>query len=73
MAILDSRWIDVVAAVVGGLVFGSGVGRLAMGFTVGAAVWTLIGLVLLWWAFADRRRARRQTQDDPPDRSRVIE
>ena len=56
-------WLDIVAAVIGGLMLGNGFVRLVTGFTIMAAVWTALGIVLLWWALSDRswRRDRAET------------
>jgi hypothetical protein len=70
---LRSPWIDVVAAVVGGLVFGIGIGQLVFGFTVGAAAWTVIGVIILWWSLSDRRRFRRGTPESEADGSHTVE
>ncbi len=73
MSLLRSPWIDVVAAVIGGLIFGTGVGNLIFGFTLGAALLTVIGLIILWWSFSDRRKFRRGTPESEVDGSRTIE
>ncbi len=73
MSLLRSPWINVVAAVVGGLIFGSGVGQLIFGFTIGAAVLTVIGLLILWWAFSDRRKYRPGTPESEVNGSHTIE
>jgi len=59
-----SEWVDVAAAVVGGLMLGNGFVRLVTGLTVMAAVWTALGIILLWWALSDRSW-RRDTANTP--------
>jgi hypothetical protein len=73
MSRIDSPWISVVAAIVGGIAFGWGMGRLVSGITLAAAVWTLIGVLMLWWAFADHRKWRRGTPESEADGSHTIE
>lgn len=73
MGKLDSPWIDVVAGVMGGLILGSGIAWLARYGTPGAAVWTLVGGILLWWAFSDRRKYRRGTPESEVNGSHTIE
>ena len=70
---LASPWINVVAAVAGGLAFGYGVGTLPRGFSVVSAVWTLVGIILLWWAIVDRQKQRRDTPESEADGSHTIE
>jgi hypothetical protein len=70
---LRSPWFDVVAGVVGGLVLGSGIGWMARGFTMGAAIWTLLGMIILWWAFSDRRKYRRGTPESEVNGRHTIE
>ena len=70
---LSSPWIDVVAAVVGGLLLGLGGGRLLGGIDPGGLVLTLIGVILLWWALSDRRKMRRGTPESEHDGSHTIE
>lgn len=71
--LLDSPWLAVVVAVIGGVTFGYGIGAIVRGPTVAAAVWTGVGLVLLWWALIDRRKARRGTPESEADGSRTVE
>lgn len=70
---LRSSWIDVAAAIVGGIVLGSGLVRMVVSPGIAAAVWTVIGVLLLWWALSDRRRERRDGAGGEPDGSRTIE
>lgn len=71
--ILTSPWIDVVAAVLGGLLLGLGVGRLLGGVTLGSLVMALLGVILLWWSLSDRRKMRRGTPESEFDGSHTIE
>jgi ABC-type glucose/galactose transport system permease subunit len=73
VGLLDSPAINVAAAVIGGVAFGWGVGQLVGGITIGAAVWAVVGLVLLWWAFIDRRKWRHGTPESERDGSHTIE
>lgn len=70
---LRSPWINVVASVVGGLILGTGIGQLIFGFSIGAAVWTVIGLIILWWSLSDRQKFTRGTPESEVDGSRTIE
>ena len=58
MAPIRSSWIEVAAAVFGGVVLGIGVGNLIVGRGLAGVVWAVIGAVILWWALAERRRGR---------------
>jgi phage shock protein PspC (stress-responsive transcriptional regulator) len=69
----DSQWINVVAGVAGGIAFGWGIGQLVAGVTVAASAWVIIGLIVLWWAFVDRRKARRGTPESEMDGTHTIE
>lgn len=71
--LLASPWIDVVAAIVGGLSLGLGLGRLATGSVAFGALLALAGVVLLWWALSDARKAQRGTPEDERDGSHTIE
>ena len=73
MISLQSPWVNVLAAIAGGIALGIGIGRMVVGFTVGAGVWTVIGLIVLWWALSDRRKFRRGTPESEVDGSRTVE
>lgn len=70
---LRSPWINVIASVIGGLVFGTGLGLLIFGFSLAAAAWTLIGVIILWWALSDRQKYTRGTPESEVDGSHTIE
>ena len=70
---LTSPWINVVAAVAGGLLLGFGIGRFAHEPTIAAGLATVFGLILLWWAVSDRRKLRRGTPESEADGSHTIE
>ena len=70
---LSSPVINVIAAIVGGLTLGFGIGRFAHDPSVPAAVATVLGLILLWWAISDRRKLRRGTPESEADGSHTIE
>lgn len=55
---LASPIINVLGAVVGGLLLGFGVGRFAHSPSLADGVMAVFGLILLWWSISDRRKAR---------------
>jgi len=68
-----SPWINVAAATVGGLSLGVGIGRLLFGITLVACAWTVLGVVLLWWSFSDRQKARPGTPESERNGSHTVE
>lgn len=69
-----SPWIAVAVAVVGGIALGLGLGRLlSRTYSLGALVWAVLGVVLLWWAISDTRKARPDTPESEADGSHTIE
>jgi hypothetical protein len=56
--ILSSPWLNAVAALIGGLMLGFGLGRFVHhpSFPYGALA--LVGLLILWYAVSDYRKAR---------------
>ena len=68
-----ARWLNTAAAAVGGLAFGIGLAQLVFGISIAATAWTVIGLIILWWALADRRKWRRGTPESETDGSHTIE
>jgi predicted lipid-binding transport protein (Tim44 family) len=73
MGRLESTWVNVVAGVIGGLVIGLGIGRLAQQITVGAIAWTVMGMIILWWAFSDKRKYRPGNPESETEGSHTIE
>lgn len=70
MALLDSPWLNVVAATVGGIALGMGLGALYNGFSLSALFWAVLGFLVMGWAIFDRRRFRRGT---PESRGKTVE
>jgi hypothetical protein len=70
---LRSPWLTVVVAVLGGISLGLGVGRLFSGPTWMAGFNALLGVILLWWAISDSRKARPDTPESETDGSHTIE
>jgi TRAP-type C4-dicarboxylate transport system permease large subunit len=68
-----SGWINVLAAVVGGAFAGFGIGRLLARELVPGVVALSVGVLLLWWAFADRRKIERGTPESERDGSHTVE
>jgi hypothetical protein len=73
MSKLESPWINVVAGVMGGLILGSGIGWIARYGSLGAIAWTLLGGIIVWWAFMDDRKRRKGTPESEADGSHTIE
>ena len=63
MARIDSPWVNVVAATVGGLALGLGLGSLYGGFSLGGVFWAVLGFLVVGWAIFDRRRFKRGTPE----------
>jgi hypothetical protein len=70
---LANPLINVLAAVVGGILLGFGVGQLFHAPSVGSGVSALAGLLLLWWAIFDRRKAKAGVPESERDGSHTIE
>lgn len=70
---LASPWVNIVGAIAGGMALGYGLGSLPGGITVVGIVWTVIGLLLLWWTLVDRARAKRGGAESERDGSHTIE
>lgn len=70
---LASPWVNIVGAVAGGMALGYGLGSLPGGITAVGVVWTVIGLLLLWWTLVDRAREKRGTPESERDGSHTIE
>lgn len=70
---LASPWINLVAAVVGGVMLGFGIGRFAHQPSVPPAVFAVLGFILLWWALVDRRKARGDTPESETHGGHTVE
>jgi hypothetical protein len=70
---LASPWVNIVGAIAGGMALGYGLGSLPGGVTPVGIVWTVIGLLLLWWTLVDRARTRRGAPESERDGSHTIE
>lgn len=73
MSGIRSPWINVVAATVGGVALGIGIGRLVFAITLGGTLWAVMGFLLVGWAVFDRRKFRRGTPESEVDGGRTIE
>jgi hypothetical protein len=71
--LLLSPWVNIVGAIAGGMALGYGLGSLPGGITAVGVVWTVIGLLLLWWTLVDRARTRRGAPESERDGSHTIE
>lgn len=60
---LSSPWLNALAALVGGLMLGFGVGRFANHPSLPYGVLALVGLLVLWYAISDYRKARPDTPE----------
>jgi hypothetical protein len=60
---LSSPWLNALAALVGGLMLGFGVGRFANQPSLPYGVLALVGLLVLWYAISDYRKARPDTPE----------
>jgi hypothetical protein len=77
--ILSARWINASAALMGGLMLGFGLGRFAnelrygRGVSLPYAVLAVLGLLLLWWAISERRKADPKDPESEMDGSHTLE
>jgi hypothetical protein len=77
--LLASRWINALAGLAGGVLLGFGLGRVANGvrfagtLPMGYAVLSVLGLILLWWALSERRKADPDDPESEMDGSHTIE
>ena len=55
---LSSGWLNIVAAILGGIMLGFGIGRFAHNPSLPPGVMAVIGLLVLWYAVSDRRKSR---------------
>lgn len=67
------KWVNVVAATLGGVVFGLGIGSLYRGFTLGGIFWAVFGFLVIGWAVIDHRRFRYGTPERGSERGTTIE
>jgi hypothetical protein len=70
---LRSPWINYVGAAVGLLVFVWGLLSLTSEFTLGGAIWSVLGFLILGWALLDLRKFSRGTPESELDGGRTIE
>jgi hypothetical protein len=73
MTPVRSPWIYVVAAIVGCVAIGIGIGRMAAGLSLSNMTWALLGVIVLGWALLDRRKYSRGTPESELDGGRTIE
>lgn len=73
MAAKRGLWIHALAAVLGGLVLGVGIGRLAVGELLVGSVLAVLGFLVVGWAMLDLRRFRRGTPESELDGGHTIE
>jgi hypothetical protein len=77
--LLASRWINAVAGLAGGILLGFGAGRFAnelrfgRGVSMTYAVLAVMGVLLLWWALSERRKADPGDPESEMDGSHTIE
>jgi hypothetical protein len=60
---LSSGWLNIVAAILGGIMLGFGIGRFAHTPSLTPGVMAVIGLLVLWYAVSDRRKSRPDTPE----------
>ena len=70
---LASPWVNILGAIAGGMALGYGLGSLPGGITAVGVVWTVIGLLLLWWTLVDRARSKRGAPESERDGPHTIE
>lgn len=68
-----SPWIYLVAAVVGCVALGIGIGRMMAGLSLLNATWAVLGFLVLGWALLDRRKYSRGTPESEVEGGRTIE
>ncbi|HEX8903247.1 MAG TPA: hypothetical protein VF771_00235 [Longimicrobiaceae bacterium] len=61
--ILATPWLNVAAAILGGIMLGFGIGRFAHHPSPVPGVTAVVGLLVLWYAISDRRKARPDTPE----------
>ena len=70
---LTSGWINVVAAIAGGIMLGFGIGRFAHEPSPVPAIAAVLGLIVLWWSIADRRKYTPGNPESETDGSHTVE
>jgi len=65
--------INVLAAILGGVMLGWGLGRFAHRPAVVPGVFAVFGLILLWWALSDRRKLERDAPESEVGGGHTIE
>jgi hypothetical protein len=58
-----SPWLNVLAAILGGIMLGFGIGRFVHQPSVAPGASALVGLLVLWYAVSDRRKSRPDTPE----------
>jgi hypothetical protein len=58
-----SPWINALAALIGGLMLGFGLGRFVHGPSVSYGALALVGLLVLWYAVSDYRKSRPENPE----------
>jgi hypothetical protein len=77
--VLASRWINALAGLAGGILLGFGLGRFAnelrygRGVSAPYAMLSVMGLLLLWWALSERRKADPDDPESELDGSHTLE
>lgn len=73
MPITRAQWINLIAIVLGGVALGFGIVRLTGGWTAAGAFWSIVGVILLWWAYIDRRKLVGGTPESEEGGSHTVE
>jgi hypothetical protein len=73
MPSLRSPWINAAAALVGLAAFLRGIYLLVQAVTLYGFLWTVMGFLVLGWAYFDRRKFLRGTPESEVDGGRTIE
>ena len=73
MAGIRSPWVNVLAATVGGVALGLGLGELYNGFSLFGVFWAVFGFLVVGWAVLDRRRFRAGTPESEVGGGHTIE
>jgi hypothetical protein len=68
-----SRALTLAVAVVGVVLIATGLSWLAAGITVPATAWTVLGVVLFWWAVAEHRKSMPGTPESEERGDHTVE